>query len=93
MSRKIEMLVKDYMHPAVIIIRKENTVEETLQILRKRGSENKVFYFYVVGEGNTLIGTVGTRTLLVAEPHMNIGDIMDSSLVWLQEDDTFEKAM
>ena len=93
MRRRMEMLVKDHMQPAVVTIRMDDTVEKTLQALRKNRCKNKVFYFYVVGEDHTLLGTIGTRALLVSEPDRRIGEIMDPSLAFLREEDSLEKAM
>lgn len=93
MQKKMGSFVKDYLQPAIIVICKDDTVEETVKILRKKGRESKVFYFYVVGEDGVLMGTVGTRALLIAELQTKVKEIMDTRVIHLKEDQAIESAM
>ncbi len=52
------------------------TVEMALRVIRREGVGERIVYFYVLDEGERLIGIVPTRSLLTSMPRVRIADIM-----------------
>jgi magnesium transporter len=52
------------------------TVEQALAAIRSQGIGEKVIYFYVIDEGQRLVGVVPTRRLLVAQLNQKLQDLM-----------------
>ncbi len=92
-KKQIGISIKHHIHPATLIVREEETVEEALASLRQKKYEGKILYFYVVDKEHHLHGIASTRALLLAEPTTKVADIMEESIFYLKEDDTFEKAV
>lgn len=57
------------------------TVEQALASIRKVGVGEKIVYFYVVDDGEKLVGVVPTRRLLMARPEQSLADLMISRIV------------
>ncbi len=92
-KKQIGIPIKHHIHPATIIVHEEEMVQEALSSLRKKKYDGKILYFYVVDKEHRLQGIVSTRALLLAEPNVKVGDIMERAIFCLKEDDTFEKAV
>ncbi len=88
-----KVLVKDRMHPALVVVREDHTIKEAVDILRKGQSDGKIIYFYVTDADQKLQGIVSARTLLLADPLTKIQDVMEKSVFCLQEDQNLEQAM
>ncbi len=58
-------------------LRRQTTAQMAIEFLRQHHPDGEApYYLYVVDRFNTLIGIVGLRDLIVAEPHATIESIM-----------------
>jgi magnesium transporter len=87
------LLVRDHMQPVPIVVHEDETIHQALSSLRQQKYEGKILYFYVVDSRNRLLGVVSARSLLLADPHSNVREVMEDSLFCLKEEEEFEKAM
>jgi magnesium transporter len=85
--------VKDFAIPIHTMLRRDQTIEDAIESLRKRKIDEKVIYFYVVDDNEKLQGVVPTRTLLLKDPKSTIGDVMTKGAVSLRENQTLEEAI
>lgn len=92
-KKQSKVLVKDHIHPAAVVVHKDHTIKEAVEILRHNQNDGKIIYFYVVDEENKLQGIVSARTLLLADPEIQIKDVMEPTVFCLQEDQNLEEAM
>ena len=60
----------------VATLEQELTVGQALEAIRKRGTGERIVYFYVVNHREELVGVVPTRRLLSANPEQLLVDIM-----------------
>ncbi len=66
----------------VITLRQDFTVQEALEAIRQREvGKGEIHYFYVVDEGDRLVGVIPTRRLLGAQPQQRLLDIMVQRVV------------
>jgi magnesium transporter len=87
------------MTPDYISLRKDMTVAEALAYIKKEGMDSETVYTcYIKDEGRTLLGIVSLRTLVVADDHIKVEDLMHEDIIVVnvlddQEDvsDTFKK--
>ncbi|MGE0059620.1 MAG: magnesium transporter [Dehalococcoidia bacterium] len=81
------------MLPDVVALRRDWTVEESLQFLRREGPEvDQPFYLYVVDADGRLSGVVGLRALVTALPETPIAAIVDSEIYSVRVDEDREVA-
>lgn len=92
-KKKPKVLVKDRVHPAAVIVHQDHTIHEAVEILRKKQSDGKIIYFYVVDSDQKLQGIVSARALLLADPATKIKEVMEPTVFCLQEDQNLEEAM
>jgi len=64
------------------------TVGEALAWLRQHPPRERIIYFYVVDEGDRLLGVVPTRRLLLSPPEQPLADIMVRNVVALPAEAT-----
>ncbi|HVU09348.1 MAG TPA: magnesium transporter [Verrucomicrobiae bacterium] len=57
------------------------TVEQALASIRQRGVGEKIVYFYVVNDGEQLVGVVPTRRLLMAPLEQTLSELMIRNVV------------
>jgi len=94
MSRKeSKMFVKDYVHPAALVVQEDDTMGQVLEELRKKKYEGKIVYFYAVDVEKHLLGIVSTRALLLSDVTAKVKEVMETSIISLTEDQTLEQAM
>lgn len=62
-------------------LRKEWTVEQALESIRRQGVGEKIIYFYVTDEEGRLMGVVPTRRLLTAPLAQSLGEIMIGKII------------
>src|SRR5271169_3406125 len=62
-------------------LRKEWTVAQALEAIRRQGVGEKIIYFYVVDDGGRLLGVVPTRRLLTAPLDRGLAEIMIEQVV------------
>jgi magnesium transporter len=62
-----------------------DTADSAIKLLRSTGLENDIpYYLFVVNTDNELLGVIGLRELVCADPDQNISDIMESQIVSVQ---------
>ena len=70
----------------------ELTVAEAFPRLRKLAAEAEtIYYLYILGEDETLLGVVSLRDLLVAEPETRLQDLMQTRIISVSCEDTDEQ--
>ncbi|MGD0218355.1 MAG: CBS domain-containing protein [Desulfobaccales bacterium] len=70
----------------------ELTVAEAFPRLRKLAAEAEtIYYLYILGEDETLLGVVSLRDLLVAEPETRLQDLMQTRIISVVCEDTNEQ--
>jgi magnesium transporter len=73
-------------------LRKEWTVEQALQAIRRQGVGEKIIYFYVTDDAGRLLGVVPTRRLLTASLEQGVADIMIERIVTIPQTATVFEA-
>ncbi|MCX7698778.1 MAG: magnesium transporter [Candidatus Goldbacteria bacterium] len=61
------------------------SVREAIKRLRKSASEDMIFYAYVVDNRRVLRGVLSLRSLLVAQPHKKLSEIMKTKITVVNE--------
>jgi len=73
-------------------LRKEWTVDQALQAIRRQGVGEKIIYFYVTDEAGYLHGVVPTRRLLTAPLEQSIAELMIAKIVTIPDTATVFEA-
>lgn len=92
-NQDLTKLVREYVVPVNTVVRSDETIEQAVQLLRKKKITDEIVYIYVVDHKNRLEGIVPTRTLLLATAHSKIADIMDTDVVFLKGSQTLKEAL
>jgi Mg2+ transporter MgtE len=75
-----------------IALAPELTAAEAFPQLRKLAKEAEtIYYLYILGEGETLLGVVSLRELLIAEPDVRLDSIMQERLISVLPEDPDER--
>jgi len=70
----------------------ELTVAEAFPELRKQAAEAEtIYYLYILGEGENLLGVVSLRELLVAEPEAKLDSIMQTRIISVLPEDSHQR--
>lgn len=94
MSRNdLHKKVGEFISPVHAILKIEETVDESLQHIRKQPLGDKIFYFYAVDEQDRLKGVVSTRNLLISKPEVKIEQITETPVISVRADQTLREAM
>jgi len=76
-----------------LVLGPEDTAEAALQYLRSTGWETDIpYYLFVVNQEKELLGVMGLRELVCADPDQEIKDIMSSHVVSVQAMEDQEEA-
>ena len=78
------------MTPEYVRLREDMTVAQAFEAIRKQGENAETVYTCYVVERNRLKGVVSARSLLLAEPHTSITEIMDDNVVTVKVTDDQE---
>ena len=78
------------MTPEYVRLRKEMSVVEAFEAIRRQGENAETVYTCYVVERNRLEGVVTARSLLLAEPGTRISEIMDDNIVAVKVTDDQE---
>ncbi|RLC99403.1 MAG: hypothetical protein DRI65_17250, partial [Chloroflexota bacterium] len=63
----------------------EDSADSAIQYLRSTGLENDIpYYLFVVNKEKSLLGVIGLRELVCADPGQIISDIMESNVISVQ---------
>ena len=70
------------MTPEYIALAPDITAAEAIRQLRTLAAEAEtIYYLYVLKEGETLIGALSLRELIMAEPDMKLEDLMQTRIL------------
>jgi magnesium transporter len=82
------------MTPEFIAVRPDFTISETLEHIRKHGTDSETINtIYVVNSRWKLLDDLKIREILLAEPQQTISDLMDEKFVFLSAFDDQESAV
>jgi magnesium transporter len=74
-----------------ISFKEDMTVEEAINELRRTKPEsNTIYYLYVLDNFDRLIATVSLRDMIVAAPDIKLKEIMNSSVIDVEDYDKFD---
>ena len=63
----------------------EDTADSAIKFLRSTGLENDIpYYLFVINNEKALLGVIGLRELICADPDQNISSIMESQVISIQ---------
>jgi magnesium transporter len=80
------------MSPEVVNLRTNQTVADALARLRRiGGSAETIYALPVTDEGRRLVGALGLRDLVLADPEQKVGELMDSDVYSARVDEDQEK--
>lgn len=69
----------------------QNTVDETLRILRDvQPDSDMIYYLYIISNEGKLEGIVSLRDIVIAQPETLLGDIMKTNMVYVHDEDRIE---
>ena len=75
-----------------IALAPELTAAEAFPQLRKLAAEAEtIYYLYILGEGETLLGVVSLRELLIAEPETGLESLMQTRIISVLPEDPDER--
>jgi magnesium transporter len=73
-------MTTDFLH-----LKPTDTAEQAIQYLRSTGSETDIpYYLFVMTDKKELLGVIGLRELVCAQPQQPIGDIMADQVISVQ---------
>ncbi len=73
------------MTPEYIFLRKDMTVEEAIDVIRRTGLDSETIYTcYVIEPDRTLIGVITVRELLLNSNNSSIADIMNTNIIYVE---------
>jgi len=75
-------------HKDVTPLNHQLTTQQALDVVRQRGTGEKIIYFYVINDREELIGVLPTRRLLTAGLEQRLADIMVPRVVSIPESAT-----
>lgn len=74
-----------------ISFNEEQTVDQTIKELRRMKPEpDTIYYLYIVNSSEKLVATVSLRDIIVAEPDTKLNQIMNSNVLFVQDEDKIE---
>jgi len=72
-------------------LREDAKVREAFDHIRRTGVDKETIYTcYVIRRDKLLVGAISAKTLMLANPHDRIGDIMDKNIIFAQTTDDQE---
>jgi len=72
------------MTPDYISLRKNMTVAEALAYIKKEGMDSETVYTcYIKDEGRRLLGIVSLRTLVVSDDNVQVGELMNEDVIYV----------
>ncbi len=75
----------------LIHFRPEMTTLECVEQIRKHQDElESINYLYITAEGNALVGVVSLRQLILADPTLQVGQIMETDVIRVHVEDDQE---
>jgi magnesium transporter len=90
---RFSKIAKDLVQPLACVLHEEDTIEASLDKLRKTSVNKKIFYFYVTSPSGKLTGIVSTRKLLLSDPLAKVASIMQKDVLAIRAHQTLREAM
>ena len=85
--------IEIYVKSVETVLQAESTIQEALELIRKKSFEETIRYFYVVDAYNKLVGILPTRKFLLTHPSTKLSEVMDRDFVTINPSSTIEHAM
>ncbi len=73
-------------------LRVDMTIDEALSYLRENPPGRQIFYIYVIGEEEDLLGTISLGKLVTEAPHIKLGDIALTNVISVKPEVDREEA-
>jgi magnesium transporter len=80
-DQRLTETVMKYARRDFTLLRREMTIGEALEAVRKGGVGEQIVYFYVVDEADRLVGVLPTRRLLISDLDKKVGEVMVSRVI------------
>lgn len=90
--KNLDRPVTDFVRQDFARLQEAMTAQQALEAVRREGIGEKIVYFYVLDEGERLVGVLPTRRLLTAAPAERIGDLMIERVVAIPQSATLLEA-
>jgi len=84
--------IRDKVKPLEMVLKEDQTVSDILTLLSLSPLKSQT-YLYVISDAGTLVGAISLKKILIADPLVEVRNIMDKKLLTLKESDTIEKAL
>lgn len=82
------------MTPYYLAVREHWTVQQVLDFIRRKGHDSDSFdVIYIVDREGVLVDHVGIRTILLADPASQVGDLNNRNIIFLSAYDDQETAI
>ncbi|MFM7318059.1 MAG: magnesium transporter, partial [bacterium] len=82
----LQLPVNRLVRPEGIMLRADETLQQSLERIRSRPYTGQIVYFYVVDAEGRLQGVVSTRDLLLTKPDECLGQVMNRRIVKIPGD-------
>jgi uncharacterized membrane protein len=70
-----------------LALRRRMTAADALELVRKWAPESEALYtLFIVDRNARLVGVLGLRALVTADPHASLADIMDPDVIYVHAD-------
>ena len=84
-SEHLKKLVKEFAKSEFSLLLEENTVANTLDMVRREGLPDGIVYFYVGDAEGRLVGVLPSRRLLTAPPEKKLSELMIRRVISVPE--------
>lgn len=84
-SAHLKKPVKNFAKSEFSLLQKNNTVSDTLDMIRKEGLPEGIVYFYVGDVEGRLVGVLPSRRLLTASPEKKLSELMIRRVISVPE--------
>jgi magnesium transporter len=89
----LDQPVVQYASDDFVVLQAQGSVAEALACIRSSQTQNAILYFYVVDDGDRLVGVVPTRRLLTSSLDASVESIMTDNLVSIPDNSNLLEAL
>lgn len=82
----LQLPVRQLIRPEAILLRQDETIEQSLKRIRLHSFTGQIVYFYVIDADEKLHGVVSTRDLLLTQPEVRLESVMNRRVVKIPGD-------
>lgn len=90
---RLSQNLKEVIKPIETLLYENDTISDALKKLQEKHLDPKIAYFYVIDEEKRLKGTISTRKLLLSPSNLKLREIMNTSVIKLNENQTLKDSM